>query len=257
LSFSNSSRFLRAAMRFVERIREGRWQPLAGLSAAEQTMLTMLYYTFWDVGFTDIKDADFGSVEEAVYWLVEHPLMYAELRDMLQYQYDHIDIVGRPMPELGEEVPLDLHCNYTVDQVLAAVGRHKAWKHREFREGVLYVEERNLDIFFVTLNKSDKDYSPTTMYRDYAVNERVFHWQSQSRTRVTSVTGQRYVNQRKSRHPVLFFVREKKNEGTVTLPYTCVGLADYRRHWGSAPISMEWTMREALPAFVLRSAVKV
>ena len=38
------------------------------------------------------------------------------------------------------------------------------WKtHREqeelFLEGVLYLSEKKLDVFFVTLNKSEKDYS--------------------------------------------------------------------------------------------------
>jgi hypothetical protein len=50
-------------------------------------------------------------------------------------------------------------------------------------------------------------------------------------------------------------VRErKKNESGVTMRYTSVGLADYKSHHGSAPISMEWTMREPLPAFVLNVA---
>ena len=38
------------------------------------------------------------------------------------------------------------------------------------------------DVFFVTLNKADKDYSPTTMYNDYSINSELFHWQSQSTT---------------------------------------------------------------------------
>lgn len=29
-------------------------------------------------------------------------------------------------------------------------------------------------------SKSNKDYSPTTMYNDYSINEALFHWQSQS-----------------------------------------------------------------------------
>ena len=36
------------------------------------------------------------------------------------------------------------------------------------REGVKYLPEINTDIFLVTLNKSEKQYSPTTMYLDYA-----------------------------------------------------------------------------------------
>lgn len=256
LSFCNSARFIQFSLRALASIREGRGQPLDGLSSTEHTMLLMLYYTFWNVGLSDWKEAQFERIEEALYWLVEHPLAYAELCDVLQYQYEQIDIAGRPIPDLGEAFPIDLYCNYTIDQILAALGRHTAWKHRHFQEGVLYVEERHMDVFFVTLVKSEKEYSPTTMYQDYAVNERVFHWQSQSRTTDRSPTGQRYINQRHTKHPVLFFIREKKNEGGVTMPYTCVGLADYKSHHGSAPISMEWTMREPLPAFVLDVAVR-
>ena len=39
------------------------------------------------------------------------------------------------------------------------------------REGVKWLPEKQLDVFFVTLNKADKDYSPTTMYKDYSINE--------------------------------------------------------------------------------------
>ena len=243
LSFCNSARFIQFSLRALASIRERRGRALPNLSSVERTMLNMLYYTFWDVGLSEWKDHSFGTVEEALYWLVEHPYAYLELRDVLQYQFEKIDIAGRPIPGLGEEFPIDLYCNYTIDQILAALDWHKPWKHKHFQEGVLYLEERNMDVFFVTLVKSEKDYSPTTMYQDYAVNERVFHWQSQSRTTVNSPTGQRYINQKYTKHPVLFFVREKKkNENGVTLPYTCVGLADYKSHSGSAPISIEWTI---------------
>ena len=40
-----------------------------------------------------------------------------------------------------------------------------------FREGVKYFKDKNLDIFFITLNKSEKDFSPSTLYEDYAINE--------------------------------------------------------------------------------------
>ena len=252
LSFCNSERFIRFALRTLEAIREGRGRELDGLDAAERRMLLMLYYTFWNVGLSELEGQPFRTMEEALGWLVLHPLAYAELCDVLRYQYERIDIVGRPIDGLDADIPLDLYCNYTTDQILAALGLHSPWKHRHIQEGVLYVRERNMDVFFVTLVKSERDYSPTTMYQDYAVSERVFHWQSQSRTTVGSPTGQRYINQGKTKHPVLFFIRERKrNEQGVTMPYTCVGLADYRSHRGSAPISMEWTMREPLPAFVL------
>ena len=51
----------------------------------------------------------------------------------------------------------------------------------------------NVDAFFVTLKKSEADYSPTTMYADYPISRDLFHWESQSTTSVNSATGRRYL----------------------------------------------------------------
>jgi len=87
----------------------------------------------------------------------------------------------------------------------------------------LYLRDKGLDVFFVTLNKSDKDYSPSTMYRDYAINEEQFHWQSQSIASIESAIGQRYINQQRNGNRVLIFVRDYKKEGQAAVPYTCIG----------------------------------
>ncbi|AJS61174.1 hypothetical protein UB51_25140 [Paenibacillus sp. IHBB 10380] len=47
------------------------------------------------------------------------------------------------------------------------------------------------DIFFIILNKSDKDFSPTTLYEDYVINERLFHWQTPSSVSEDTKTAQR------------------------------------------------------------------
>ncbi len=74
--------------------------------------------------------------------------------------------------------------------------------------------DKKTDILFVTLDKSEKDYSPTTLYEDYAINEVLFHWQSQSTTSDTSTTGKRYINHKKTGNIILLFVREKKKKKT-------------------------------------------
>lgn len=104
------------------------------------------------------------------------------------------------------------------------------------REGVKWLPDKEIDVFFITLNKSDKDYSPTTMYQDYSINETLFHWQSQSTTNAEGKVGQRYVNHRKNGSKVLLFVREFKNDvyGN-TAPYTYLGTANYVSHNGSRP----------------------
>ena len=161
------------------------------------------------------------------------------------------------MEDVDFECPLDLYCAYTLDQILSALGKHTGEKKSHFQECVLYLHEKKLDVFFVTLNKSEKDYSPSTMYHDYSINEELFHWQSQGRTTVESPTGQRYISQRNTGGNVLFFVREYKTESKLTSPYICLGLADYQSHYGSAPVSIVWKMRKPMPGFVMQKAVKV
>ena len=71
--------------------------------------------------------------------------------------------------------------------MLAALG-YASLKRRpnSFREGVLYIPDLDVDAFFVTLQKSEADYSPSTMYRDYPISPTLFHWESQSVTTVAS-----------------------------------------------------------------------
>lgn len=112
-------------------------------------------------------------------------------------------------------------------------------------------------MFFVTLNKSDKDYSPTTMYRDYSINETLFHWQSQSTTVEASTTGQRYIHHREQRSQVLLFVREFKTDSAGTVPYTFLGIANYVEHQGSRPMSITWKLDTPIPAKYLKKTNKL
>ena len=147
--------------------------------------------------------------------------MLGELQALLQYQYDRIDFIDEPV-DVGFDCPLDLHCTYTRDQLLVALD---FLKPATVREGVKWLPEKQLDVFFVTLNKADKDYSPTTMYKDYSINESLFHWQSQSTTAENSATGQRYIHHREKGSRVLLFVREFKADarfgGAGAYTYLC------------------------------------
>ena len=116
-------------------------------------------------------------------------------------------------PKLPFDCPLELHANYTRDEILAALGNWTMEKSPEMREGVKYLPEINTDIFLVTLNKSEKHYSPTTMYLDYAISDELFHWQSQSTTSTESATGKRYLN---GSSTVLLFVRENKSADGIS-----------------------------------------
>lgn len=109
----------------------------------------------------------------------------------------------------------------------------------------------------VTLNKSDKDYSPSTMYSDYSINEWLFHWQSQSTTTPESTTGQRYIHHKERGNKLLLFVREFKNDKFGTAPYTFLGTVNYVKHEGSRPISFTFKLDSPIPAKYLKKTNKL
>ena len=122
------------------------------------------------------------------------------------------------------------------------------------RQGVDFDSVTNTDLFFDTLEKAEGHYSPSTMYRDYAISPDLFHWESQSTTSVDSPTGQRYLNHRARGSQVVLFVRHRKHEGGRTAAYTCLGAADYVSHQGSRPIAITWRLRKPMPDDFFREA---
>ena len=224
----------------------------AALPEAEKRMLQMFYVTVWGKAAED-----WGSDEVLgnLYSLSDSPVLLDELLALLRYQYDHIDFIDRPV-DLGFDCPLDLHCTYTRDQLLVALD---FLKPSTVREGVKWLPDKRLDVFFVTLNKADKDYSPTTMYHDYSINEELFHWQSQSTTSAGSATGQRYIHHREQGSRVLLFVREFKTDWLTgsAEAYTFLGTAEYVSHEGERPMNIVWRLDAPIPAKYLKKTNKL
>lgn len=222
----------------------------SALPPMEQRMLQMFYVTVWGKAAEDWQD---DEVLSNLHSLSDSPVLLAELLELLRLRFDTIDFIDQPA-DLGFECPLDVHCTYTRDQLLVALDFNKP---ATVREGVKWLPEKQLDVFFVTLNKADKDYSPTTMYQDYSINERLFHWQSQSTTAENSPTGQRYIHHRERGSKVLLFVREFKTDLAGAAPYNFLGTANYVRHEGSRPMSIIWKLDVPIPAKYLKKTNKL
>lgn len=218
----------------------------AQMNESERLMLQMLQFTIWQ---KSAEDCGFSSTVDGLRRLKQNKTLYTEMQEILRYQLDHIDIVDKPN-DLDFECPLDLYCTYSRDQIMAAMGFTNP---SSVREGVKHLPDKKSDLFFITLNKSDKDYSPTTMYNDYSINERLFHWQSQSTTPSRSATGRRYIHHQETGDHILLFVREsKKDSFGKTAGYTFLGTADYVRHEGDRPMNIIWKLHQPTPAKFLK-----
>ena len=245
----DSRRWIRFLLDLLPRLN---YVDFGALGEVEQRMLQMFYVTVWG---KPAEDWNSDEVLDNLCALSDSPVLLGELLGLLRYRYEQIDFIDEPV-DLGFDCPLDLHCTYTRDQLLVALD---FLKPATVREGVKWLPEKQLDAFFVTLNKADKDYSPTTMYNDYSINERLFHWQSQSTTAAESPTGQRYIHHKERGSKVLLFVREFKTDriSGCAEAYTFLGTADYVKHEGSRPMNITWKLDKPIPAKFLRKTNKL
>lgn len=225
---------------------------IANLTDSEEQMLLMLYYTLYT---KSPKELGINNVIEFLKRLYSNRSMYEEILEVLKYNLNHIK-VKTLSDELKFESNLEVHSTYTKEQILAALGKNTIDKQYPLREGVLYIEEIKTDIFLITLNKVEKHFSPSTMYEDYAINDKLFNWQSQSRTSIDSPTGQRYINHMNTNNNILLFVRENKREDGITSPYIYLGPADIVSYSGSKPINIVWKLKNTLPASIAAKVEK-
>jgi len=224
------------------------------LSTPERGMLTMLWYTLYDEPFSGSAHTIQGIFSD----IFENRHAHDEIMDLLEYNYRDLGFVPESV-DLGFESPLELHCTYTRSQIFAALGHYSLIdkKTTGSREGVLHLPEKKADLFFITLNKTEEHYSPTTMYKDYAISEGLFHWQSQSTTSESSPTGRRYIEHEARGDKILLFVRENKKVESRTEPYIFLGTARYLSHTGSRPMSIVWELDHPMPPGLFVKANKM
>ena len=206
----------------------------------------MLYYSLWsDGGGHESYDAGLAALRPEL-------AARQELSSVVDLAFDAARHVTIDLTEPLASVPLRVHARYQREEILAALDFPRM--PNSFREGVWYSPDLNVDAFFVTLKKSEADYSPTTMYRDYPISPTLFHWESQSTTSLTSPTGQRYLT---GSSTVLIFARQAQLDEFGTSPYLFLGPAHYVSHTGDRPIAITWRLDHVMPSdfFTMASAI--
>ncbi|MGI6728623.1 MAG: DUF3427 domain-containing protein [Anaerovoracaceae bacterium] len=212
----------------------------------EKLMLGMIHYTIWG-------DKPEISYEKSLEDLKKYNLdIVREILDIIEYNKSKLKTIE--IVYENEEIPLDIYASYSLDQIMAAFEKTTENHKYPIREGVLYIEDKRTDLFFITINKNEEDYLPSTMYNDYAKNSELFNWESQSTTSVESATGQRYINDTSKEHKVLIFVRQTKKDYGVASPYIFLGNARYVSHKGSNPIQIVWKMDHTIPEKIIRES---
>lgn len=210
----------------------------------EARIIASLPATIWGRQMPD-------SLSQARSLLQAHPALVDELHELLSLLEAEAAHLTYP---LENGMPLSVHARHSLVDVFAAIGRLTPGAFYQHREGVYYDRDTKTDLFFVTLKKSEREYSKSTLYKDYAISPTLFHWESQSTTTADSPTGQRYINHRTQSGNVLLFVREQKRIDGLTVPYTLLGPVDYVSHQQERPIQFTWRLQRPMPADFFRQA---
>ena len=109
-------------------------------------------------------------------------------------------------------------------------------EHQEYIGTQTGADGQDRELLFVTLDKSGKDFSPSTRYRDFAISRDRFHWETQSAAGVTTSSGKRYIDSPGNGWTFYLFVRPSPDDA-----YAFLGPVVYESHAGDRPIAITWS----------------
>ena len=207
---------------------------------------TMLYYILYQERIDKTEFKDMGMYQ-ALALLHDDRYRYfkQEVAEIVSYLLVHLEITTTP---LGADVLpcIELYGCYTREEIFTLVGRQTEEKRMSGSvSGVFNLPEYDATLLFVTLNKSDKDFSPSTQYDDYVINKDYFHWQSKNTDAHYNKGGRIYIDQPIKHNKIVLFVREEKRDGFGnTCPFHCFGLVDYVSSHGDCPMNITWKLEE-------------
>lgn len=237
---------------FIKELAENNFMVnLNQLSESEKLMCLMLHYDIWQ------EPGGFGSLEESIRSIGKNKQLNMEIfeiTDLLLRRIDHMEYDIH----LPYSCPMKLHSRYTREQILTAFRFSDFNNKSTNREGVAENTALNTEILFIDLIKSENDFSPTTLYNDFAISETLFHWQSQNASRPDTGRGLSYINQSKTNKIILLFVREqKKDEFDNTIPFVFLGDAQFVEYSGSKPMNITWRLSHPMPPYLWNNIAKM
>ena len=214
----------------------------------------MLLFSIWPnakwVGSTERF-----SLDEGLATLRKNRGILQELESI--WQHNAILDTNSTLPLFeGEDIPLRTHAYYSREELFAGLaGQEESFGvPTGFREGVKTFNSSNTTALVVNLEKSEKHFSPTTMYKDYAISTDEFAWDSQSITTPSSQRGQLLQHHEEMGHRIVLFVRHNQKDAMGTRPYMCLGTVKYISHEGSKPMHIRWSLDRPMPASMFQIA---
>ena len=242
-----------ANLRFILKIIEEKEKLVCSNLTEKKYLYIFCYNLFYKKADKNGPETDMSSLPALLKKLNDYPLFVKEIKELVEYKLDNLEIVTESLSDTVDP-GIEAYGCYNRNEILTLFNIPEAMKSLTFTQqsGIVPVGD-NTELFFVTLNKSEKEFSPTSMYKDYVISEHKFHWQSQNKDTIKG-SGSRYINQKINGKKFILFVRETKNDGFGnTNPFYCFGYVDYITSTGEKPMSIEWEVEKPIMAKFLEA----
>jgi superfamily II DNA or RNA helicase len=187
-----------------------------------------------------------ANMKESYQRATLNPTLLRDLDEVLAWA-DEESRVGSTSLNLPFQCSLELHATYGSDEIKAALGGASFESAGVTGVGYLHFPQIKTVVSLVTFQKTEKEFSPSTMYHDYPISRELLHWETQAHTRQASDTGKNLINHVERGYTMLFFVRSRKKVDGVTSPFTFLGPAKLVSFQSERPIQMVWQLDHSMP----------
>jgi hypothetical protein len=190
---------------------------------------------------------EIATIHESFERLASNPSILDDLEEILEWAAAETR-VGGIIPELQPPCAFELHANYGSVDINATLKGAALDSYGLKGVGVLLFKYIKTYVLLITFQKTEHEFSPSTMYADYPISRELLHWESQSNTKQESETGQNLIHHMERGYSVLVFARDVKKRNGITVPFTFLGPAEHVSHEGECPIKIVWHLHYPMPA---------
>ena len=187
-----------------------------------------------------------ANLEESFQRATRNLSILQDLKEILAWS-DEESRIGVSQLNLPFACSLELHGTYGGDEIKVALGGASFETAGVAGVGWLHFPKVKTVAALVTFQKTEKEFSPTTMYQDYPISRELLHWETQAQTSQASESGQNMIQHEARGYTMLFFTRARKKVNGVTAPFTFLGPAKLVSHQSERPIQMIWKLAHPMP----------
>jgi hypothetical protein len=217
---------------------------------AAESLAKPAYQILWN---RNAKEIGVNNLTEAYLRITRNASVMRDLAEVVDFAQSRSPLHSKTISNLPET--LELHGVYSSKEINAIFGADAFNGKGSTGVGVIHFREKKVIVHLVTVEKNEKQFSESTMYRDFPTAPDLLHWESQSNTTQTSEMGQIYANHEQQGYRILFFTRIRKEAAKgVTSPFLFLGEGNFLDATGNRPIAIRWQLQHPMPIAHYREA---